>query len=218
VAAPAVRTKTMLAGATGTSRAFAVPEGTVAGDLLLIWAYIESAGTAKFALSGWTKLAETGQTSEGWRAVCFALPNWDGKTTSYSLTWGGASRRSSGAIEAIAGAETKTPINAQSGAGFRENASSKNAVVDGLTTTVDECLLLSGAFNDNGSLATPATGWTEDGDQADSPQIAHQNIAPAKGSQAGVTHTLGIASINLTLMVAVAPSPLAQRRRFTSVG
>jgi len=208
----------MLAGATGTSRAFAVPEAAVAGDLLLIWAYIESAGVATFSLSGWTRLAETGQSSEGWRAVCFALPNWDGKTTSYTLTWGGASKRSSGAIEAIAGAETKTPIHAQSGASFKENASSKNAVVDGLTTTVDECLLLSGVFNDNGSLANPASGWTEDGDQADSPQIAHQNLAPAKGSQAGVTHTLGIASINLTLMLAIQPSPVTKRRRFTSVG
>jgi hypothetical protein len=208
----------MLAGVSGTTRAYTVPENAAAGDLLLIWAYMEAAGAATFSLSGWTKLAETAQPSEGWRAVCFALPNWDGKTTAYTLGWGGASKRNSGAIEAIAGAETKTPINAQSGAGFKENASSKNAVVGGLTTTVDECLLLSGAFNDNGSLATPATGWTEDGDQADSPQIAHQNAAPAKGEQPSVTHTLGIASISLTLMLAIQPSPISKRRRFTSVG
>ncbi len=217
MAAPAFRSKTMLAGASGTTRAYTVPENAAAGDLLLIWAYIEATGIT-FSLSGWTKLAETTQVSEGWVAVCFALPNWDGKTTGYTLSWGGASKRNSGAIEAIAGAETKTPINAQSGAGFKENASSKNAVVGGLTTTVDECLLLSGVFNDNGSPASPATGWTEDGDQADSPQIAHQNAAAAKGEQPSVTHTLGITSISLTLMLAIQPSPVTKRRRFTSVG
>lgn len=217
MAAPAFRSKTMLAGVSGTTRAYTVPENAAAGDLLLIWAYIEATGIT-FSLSGWTKLAETTQASEGWVAVCFALPNWDGKTTGYTLSWGGASKRNSGAIEAIAGAETKTPINAQSGVGFKENTSSKNAVVAGLTTTVDECLLLSGVFNDNGSPASPATGWTEDGDQADSPQIAHQNAAAAKGEQPSVTHTLGIASISLTLMLAIQPSPTAKRRRFTSVG
>lgn len=217
MAAPAFRAMTMLPGTGGTSRVYTVPASAAPGDLLLAWAYIEATGIT-FSLSGWTKVAETTQASEGWVAVCFALPNWDGKTTTYTLTWGGASKRNSGAIEAIAGAEAKTPINAQSGAGFKENASSKNAVVAGLTTTVDECLLLSGVFNDNGSLASPASGWTEDGDQADSPQIAHKTASVAKGAQESVTHTLGIASINLTLMLAIQPAPGANRRRFTSVG
>jgi len=217
VAAPAFRAITMLPGTGGTSRVYTVPASAAPGDLLLVWAYIEATGIT-FSLSGWTKIAETTQASEGWVAVCFALPNWDGKTTTYTLTWGGANKRTSGAIEAIAGAETKTPINAQSGAGFKENASSKNAVVAGLTTTVDECLLVSGVFNDNGSLASPGSGWTEDGDQADSPQIAHKTAAVSKGAQEGVTHTLGIASINLTLMLAIQPAPGASRRRFTSVG
>lgn len=208
----------MLAGAAGTTRTYAVPATAVAGDLLLIWAYIETSGIT-FSLSGWTKLAETTQASEGWVAVCFALPNWDGKTTEYTLSWGGAKKRNSGAIEAIAGSDAKSPVNAQSGAGFKENSSSKNAVVASLTTTVEECLLLSAVFNDNGSLASPASGWTEDGDQADSPQICHKNAAASKGEQASVTHTLGTASISLTLMLAIQPTTTpAKRRRFTSVG
>ncbi|HEX6687295.1 MAG TPA: hypothetical protein VF085_01365 [Solirubrobacterales bacterium] len=217
MAAPAFRAITMLPGTSGTTRVYTVPASAAPGDLLLVWAYIETTGIT-FSLSGWTKVAETTQASEGWVAVCFALPSWDGKTTEYTLSWGGAKKRNSGAIEAIAGAETKTPINAQSGAGFKENASSKNAVVAGLTTSVDECLLISGVFNDNGSLASPASGWTEDGDQADSPQIAHKTASVSKGEQASVTHTLGIASINLTLMLAIQPAPGSNRRRFTSVG
>ncbi len=210
----------MLPGAVGTNRVYSVPKSAAPGDLLLIWAYIESAGSAKFSLSGWTKLAETLQPSEGWLAVCFALPAWDGKTTSYTLTWGGASKRSSGAIESIASADAEAPINAQSGAGFKENTpASKNAVVGGLTTTVNECLLLTGVFNDEGSPASPASGWTEDGDQADSPQLCHKTLTVAKGAQASVTHTLSISSINLTLMLAIAPSTTPpKRRRFTSVG
>jgi hypothetical protein len=210
----------MLPGATGTTRAFAVPKSAAPGDLLLIWAYINAAGTAKFSLSGWTKLAETLQSSENWLAVCFALPAWDGKTTSYTLSWGGASKRSSGAIESIASADAASPINAQSGAGFKENTpASKSAAVGGLTTTVNECLLLSGVFNNEGSPASPAGGWTEDGDQADSPQLCHKNVPVAKGAQASVTHTLGISSISLTLMLAIAPSTTTpKRRRFTSVG
>lgn len=207
----------MLPGTGGTTRVYTVPASAAPGDLLVIWAYIEATGIT-FSLAGWTKIAETTQASEGWVAVCFALPSWDGKTTEYTLSWGGANKRNSGAIEAIAGAEAKTPINAQSAAGFKENASSKNAAVGGLTTMVDECLLLSGVFNDNGSLASPATGWTEGGDQADSPQICHKTASVPKGEQAGVTHTLGIASINLSLMLAIQPAPGSNRRRFTSVG
>jgi hypothetical protein len=217
VAAPAFRTKTMLAGSTGTTRVYTVPATAVAGDLLVIWAYIETTGVS-FSLSGWTKVAETTQASEGWVAVCFVLPNWNGKTTEYTLSWGGANKRNSGAIEAIGGADASSPLDAQSGAGFKENSSSKNAAVAGLTTTVDECLLLSAVFNDNGSLASPASGWTEDGDQADSPQLAHKTAAVSKGEQAGVTHTLGTASISLTLMLAVRPPQSAKRRRFVSVG
>jgi hypothetical protein len=207
----------MLAGSTSTTRKYTVPGTAVAGDLLLIWAYIETTGVT-FSLSGWTKVAESTQASEGWVAVCFALPGWDGKTTEYTLTWGGASKRNSGAIEAISGTDAKSPLNAQSGAGFKENSSSKNAVVAGLTSTVNECLLLSVVFNDNGSLASPASGWTEDGDQADSPQIAHKTASVGKGEQASVTHTLGTASISLTLMLAIQPPQTAGRRRFTSVG
>jgi hypothetical protein len=208
----------MLVGSTGTSRVYTVPATAAAGDLLAIWAYIETTGIT-FSLSGWTKLAETTQSSEGWVAACFVLPNWDGKTTEYTLGWGGAKKRNSGAIEAIGGADAKSPLNAQSGAGFKENSSSKNAVVAGLTTTVNECLLLSAVFNDNGSVASPASGWTEDGDQADSPQICHKTASASKGEQASVTHTLGTASISLTLMLAIQPpQATAQRRRFTSVG
>lgn len=206
----------MLAGATGTSRTYTVPATSAAGDMLVIWCYVEALVT--LSLSGWTKVAESQQSSEAWTAACFLLPNWNGSTTTYSLGWGGASKRNAGAIESISSADTGSPLNAQSGAGFKENSSSKNAVVDGLTTTVEECLLLSGVFNDNGATASPAGGWTEDGDQADSPQIAHANAAAAKGVQGGVAHTLSHASISLTLMLAIAPSSTVRRRRFVSLG
>jgi len=204
MAAPIFHARTMAGGATGTKRVITVPATASAGDALLIWAYIETTGIT-FSLSGWTKAAETAQVSEGWTAVCFALANWNGSTTTYELTWGGASKFNAVAIEAISGADTTAPLHAQSGAGFKENASSKNAVVGGLTTTVDECLLLSGVFNDNGSTVTPGSGWTEDGDQADSPEICHKTTAVSKGAQESVTHTLGIASISLTLMLAIQP-------------
>ncbi|HET6999541.1 MAG TPA: hypothetical protein VFI03_13255 [Solirubrobacterales bacterium] len=217
MAAPAFRARTMLAGATATSRTYAVPATSKAGDTLIIWCYVEALVT--LSLSGWTKLAETQQVSEGWTAGCFVLANWNGSTTTYVLSWGGASKRNSGAIESISGADTGSPVNAQSGAGMRENASSKNAVVDGLTTTVEECLLLSGVYNNNGATASPGSGWTEDGDQADSPQICHKTAAASKGVQSSVTHTLGHSSINLTLMLALQPPPVTgKRRRFVSVG
>ncbi len=194
----------MRGGAASTKTTYEVPATASAGDALLLWVYIEALVTFT-PPSGWTKVAETQQASEAWTAACFVLPNWNGTTTKHEVTWGGASKFNAGAIEAISGADLKTPVHAQSGAGFKENASSKNGVVGGLTTTVDECLLLSCIFNDNGSTVTPATGWTEDGDTADSPEIAHKTTSVSKGEQASVTHTLGIASISLTLMLAIQP-------------
>lgn len=216
MAPPSFRARTMLAGATGTSRTYTVPATSAAGDTLLIWCYVEALVT--ISLTGWTKVAETQQAGEAWTAACFLLPSWDGSTTTYVVSWGGASKRNSGAIESIGGADPSTPLNAQSGAGFRENAASKNAVVDGLTTSFEECLLVSGVFNNNGSPASPASGWTEDGDQADSPQICHRDTPASEGAQAGVTQTLGITSINLTLMLAMRPPPPVPRRRFLSLG
>lgn len=217
MSAPAFRARTMLAGATGSSRTYTVPATSAAGDTLVIWCCVEALVT--ISVSGWAKVAESQQSSEAWTAACFLLANWDGSTTTYAVGWGGASKRNSGAIESISGADTGSPLNAQSGAGLRENASSKNAVVDGLTTTVEECLLLSGVFNDNGATATPASGWTEDGDQADSPQIAHKTAAASKGAQGSVTHALSHSSISLTLMLAIqASQAAAARRRFVSLG
>lgn len=77
----------MLPGTGGTTRFYTVPASAAPGDLLLVWAYIEATGIT-FSLTGWTKVAESTQASEGWVAVCFALPNWDGKTTTYTLTLG----------------------------------------------------------------------------------------------------------------------------------
>jgi len=210
----------MLVGATGTTRKYTVPGTAVKGDTLVIWHYIETTGIVfSVAGGGWEKRAQTKQTSEGWEAVCLVLPNWNGTTTEYTLEWGGGSKYNAGSIVVAEGADTASPVNAQSGANFKENASSKNAVVDGPTTTSDENLLISGAFNDNGSSATPGSGWTEDGDQADSPHVAHKNEAVNKGAQSSVTHSLGTASISLTLMLALQPpQSAAKRRRIGSVG
>lgn len=221
MANPKVRTASMLAGSSVNSRKYSVPGTAVKGDTLLIWAYIETTGiTFSVAGGGWTKIAQTKQTSEGWEAVAFILPSWNGTTTEYTLEWGGTKKFNAGAIVVVESADPTTPLGAQSGANFRENTpASKSAAVDGLTATRDGSLLITGVFNDNGSLGGEASGWTEVGDQADSPQICSRNELATKGAQPGVTHSLGTSSISLTLMIAIQPAPKAKgRRRFTSIG
>jgi hypothetical protein len=156
-------------------------------------------------------LAQTKRADNALTIAWFILPNWDGATISYSITWGGANAYRSAITAACIGCDPTTAHNAVSGANFKENASSTNALVDGLTTTVDECLLLSCVNNWNGVGASAAVGWTEDKDNLDL-QLCHKTAAASKGAQGSVTHTYGSSQVSMTLMVALQPSQKAGPR------
>ncbi len=220
--AVAHRQTTAIAGAAGTTRTFTVPGTAVKGDTLCIAVVVEGSVTIGLPSGGqtWTQKAQTKQGSL-FTIACFELANWNGTDTTYTVAWGGSSKYRSGTITAISGTDTTTPTNATSGANFKENTpASKNAVVDGPTTTVDNCLLFSVIVNWEGRNATAGSGWTEDGDNADV-QVAHKTALVAKGAQSSVTHTYGANAVSLTLMLAFQPpaeGEAAKRRRFASVG
>lgn len=222
MAAPSLRAKTAVSGGSGTSLGFTVPAGTQAGDALYIWAVVEGTVTIALPTGGqtWTQVSQTQVGGGTPRAVaCFELPNWNGTDTAYTVGWGGSSKYRSGIIESFQGADKAAPRNAQSGAAWKENTpASTNAVVDGLTTTVNECLLVSCILNWNGAGATAAGGWTEDADNLDL-QVARINAAVNAGVQSSVTHTYGSAQVSHTLMIALQPSQIvAEPRRLTLLG
>lgn len=214
MAAPAFRSVRLLPAAVAANAVFEVPAGAVAGDTLHIGIKVEDdLITIGLPTGGQTWKAVAAQkenSGEGWTCAVFELANWNGTDTKYTVAWGGASDGRKGAIVAFKGTDTTNPRNATSNATIKENAATKNAVVDGYTTTVDECLRVSWVFNNDGLTVTPAAGWTEDADQTDSPQLAHKTEAVNKGEQAAVTHTLGSAVNSMTLGYALQPPPPAE--------
>lgn len=222
MAAPTYRSSAQFGGSNGTTLTIERPAGAEAGDALVCHFVVEGARSINLPTGGqaWTQLAQTKRADNALTIAWFILPNWDGATTSYSITWGGASTYRSAITAACIGCDPISAHNAVSGENFKENASSKNALVDGLTTTVDECLLISCINNWNGAGATAAAEWTEDKDNLDL-QLARKNAAVSKGVQSSVAHTYGTNQVSMTMMVALQPlqeKEVAQPSRLALLG
>ena len=219
MAAPAYRATSFVTGTSASSAKFTVPEAAKSGDALLIWVFNDGASAMGLPTGGqtWTRLAETQGGDQ--RVAGFILPNWNGTDKEFTVSWTGSFYRA-GAIQAYSGCDTTKAHDATSGENFRENGTTP-ATVDGLTTTVNECRLISCVFQDEGALIAPGSGWTERGDQADSPQVAEKNSSVEAGAQSGVTHTWQYSSgISMTLMVALRPpqEAVAKPNRLTLLG
>jgi len=209
MATPDYRAKTMFAEATGTTRKVSVPSGTLKGDSVYVAIQVAQKTVPIVAPEGWKEVAgQLDQALEAARHAVFYLANWDeakhGKE--FTFSWGGASKGNRGVIWSMLGSDATNPVAAVSNATLKENTpKSKSAICDALTTMTKENRLVTIVFNNEGATATPAAGWTEQGDQTDGPQICTKTTSVEAGVQAAVTHTLTIASLGVTVQFAVQP-------------
>lgn len=209
MAAPAFRAATAYPGAKATSRTVTVPAGSKAGDAVFVAIKVAIKGTIS-APAGWTDAAKPKTAAiEEWTVAVFKLPNWDGVTTEYTFTWGGASKESHAIVFSVEGADTTTPVNAVSSETIQENTpASTKATVPAYTTTAKECRLFAIIFGNEGFTYTPGTGYTELADQADGPEAAYKSAAVEPGEQAKYEATSGSA-VTLTIGFAVQPPQAA---------
>lgn len=202
MAVPTFHKIRMFPEASGTTAIFNTPEGASAGDTLQIGIVVAAVVTISVAGGGWTQLftGEGPQASETY--ALFQLPNWNGTTTSYTVEYGGASKFCNGAIAAYSGTDKLTPHNAL---GTAKKAEAKEAEILAPTTTNKECLLVAWVFNGSGFTANPASGWTEDGDQAAGPEISHKNVGVEPGAQTAIKIVLNNTTKYISFMVALQP-------------
>jgi hypothetical protein len=205
MATPALRANNIYAGAKATSRTVTVPAGSKAGDALFVAIQVGLKGTI-VAPAGWTEVAKQKTAAiEEWTCAVFKLANWDGVTTEYNFTWGGASKESVADIWSTEGADTTAPVNAVSSGTIQEvTPASTKATIPAYTTTANECRLFTVVFNNEGFTYTPSAGYTEFADQAGGPECAYKAASAEAGEQAKAESTSGSA-VTLVLGFAVQP-------------
>ena len=203
--AVAIRSTSLGAFTSGTTRATSAPTGKSSGDALLLFFYVEANVTIATP-SGWSvAIPKHTETSEGWTAIAFSRVADGTAADTPTITWGGSNKGNVYVMAAYTGCDQTTPVNVAASA-FRDNSTaSTSAVVDSVTTTTANCLAVSVVFNDNGGVVTPGTGWTEDRDSADGIEVAHKTtIVASAGAVGSVTHTIN-SSRTQTAMLALQP-------------
>jgi hypothetical protein len=154
-------------GTTSTNLVLTAPSGITAGELLLLIVCDDYANTATHfnAVTGWTKLGESGSATPDayigvyWRIATGTEGSSQTVTSTAAAYWLGWYLR-------ISGADTTAPINAQSFA--ISSATGVNPhVIPQITTTVDKCLAIYGLSFDggDGALFSVASPWTESAEQ-----------------------------------------------------
>lgn len=207
-----VKTATVATGG-ATSIACDKPVGTLEGDLLLavVSARDNTASQSLTSPSGWTEIDQVvfGSIISGvWYKIA-------GVSEPSSYTWtildiGGQSEFASIAISRISGTDGTTPINVWS-----KDTNATNTCPS-ITTTVDNCLLLTLLTNNGGGSGRdfdPPSGYTEQWaiDSAGS-GAEGQDGASKTGGAAGATGTadfsviLGSAINTVNWHIAIAPA------------
>jgi hypothetical protein len=191
------------AGPTGNTASFSVPGGTASGDLGLIIVGIGTGQGSTFNTpSGWTELWQdnlnAGGTTGRWAAYWRTEP---ASPASVDVTWTSYARHYVGARYRITGHDATAPINATSAlssGSVASNASPPEFTIGGLTTTVDDCLLIAALCWQSGNFnATPyvvPSGWSATGlnhtSVSSGPRpsaCAFQRTAASAGASGGVT-------------------------------
>lgn len=193
-------------GATSANTAtFSVPSGTASGDLGLILVGIGTGQGSTFNTpSGWTELWQdnlnAGGTTGRWAAYWRTEP---ASPASVDVTWSSYARFYVGARYRITGHDATAPINAigsLTAGAVASNASPPEFAVSGLTTTVDDCLLIVALCwqcgNFNGTPYAVPSGWSATGLNHTSvasglrpSACAFQRTAASAGATGGVTIT-----------------------------
>lgn len=206
MALPAFRARTMFPETAGTSMKQIVPATTVKGDTLLAAVQVSAKVTIIGPGSGWVEVAAQKIVAiEEWTCSVWVLPNWDGVTTEYTWTWGGASKGRHGWIASFSGADLTNPVSAVSNATIKEcTPASTVATIDAYTTPTNENRLVQVLFNNEGRAATPPANYTEFADQTAGPAGNYKTAGVEKGEQPKVEITVAT-QVTMTLGFALQP-------------
>jgi len=197
-------------GSTETTLTCTAPSGIQAGELLFIFAGSDENGnTDGFSISGWTEIAENGDSSTDARIAAYykTASGGDGdatlNTTESNETWCVYMR--------ISGVDTADPINAQSEDGG-SCSSFTSCTMSRVTTDEDDTLVLVGLSFDGGDgdpFAVSGTGWTKGDDITSGTRSTEASGVFAYASQesagtgASVTFTPNTTDGAVTIMVAL---------------
>jgi hypothetical protein len=198
--------------ATSTNLVLAAPTGITAGELLLLIVSDDYATTVSphfNAVTGWTKLGESGSTTpDAYIGVYWRIATGtEGTVTVTSTTaayWMGWYIR-------ISGANTTAPINTQNFA-ISTAAGVNPHVIPQITTTVDNCLAIYGMSFDGGDGApfSVTSPWTESAEQTNGAATTYNSGCWGTKVQATAGAT-GTASVTCALIDGAAYFQLAIR-------
>lgn len=190
---------TYLAGSFTSGAAVAVPTGTAAGQVVLVFIYVESGNGTISGPAGFTQKASIDGTNhdlEIWWKRCTGTDSG-----TYAFTWSGNPWREAVAVRFSGCITTGDPFDVTStntGTGGTTPAVSA-------TTTVADTLKVWAATNFNGGAWTPPSGWTERVDTGGGIGAATlaQAAAGATGSVTG--SSAGGAAVSLAFLGALKP-------------
>jgi hypothetical protein len=190
------------------------PAGTQLDDLLVAFIYQDALGDAATAPAGWTKERYHSRDATQDNALtCFWKIATAAEVAATNFSFTAGANNGAGEIHLIRGVNLTTPINISQG----NNQSLADPIVNGVTTTVANCLIIMALVQSNLSTQTydPPAGYTENTDfdlllvaslfsrdltSARKPQAA----AAATGNQA--FNSTGLANADYAgMVIAVAP-------------
>lgn len=144
-----------------------IPDGTVAGDLLLAFVGYTKTGSSPASVSvpsGWTLARHqglSGSVNSSYKACFYKIANGsEGTDQSFSLSLAppvGTLHRLSGEIHRVIGVDTTTPINATAAATLLSTALTPDPVSPSVTTTVVNCLVFASLQHDHLALTQTHT-------------------------------------------------------------
>jgi hypothetical protein len=143
-------------GATTLSLTIPAPANEQQGDVLIAQLAINNTGITVTAPSGWTQIRV--DSGNGIMQALYYHIAGTSEPASYTWSWSGTGANAAGSIGAFSGINTSAPINASSGAASSSQSSSITA--PGVTTTVDNAVVI-GFFGIRASTSiTLPTGET----------------------------------------------------------
>lgn len=207
MAAPTVRGVGTVAIQTGVATP-GYPTGTTAGDLAIM--VVECAGTQSVTVSEWTEVASspqtTGDIATGTSLQVFyrtvSDPSTDNRTTSDS-----GNHQLTRIIGITAGTwNTSNPINATGGG--VDSSATTSVSISGVTTTVDECLLVYAVSGSDPDLTTTTefSSWANASLESADEQIDNSGTSGNGGAIGAATGVKATSGASGTMTVTAATS------------
>ncbi len=192
------------------------PSGTAANDVLIAFVYIDNTSTVSTVGSGYTLIVgpQDGGNADERVYAYYKILSGAESNTSWAIS---AARQWSMTVHRITGADTTTPIDTSAGGTGSGASNSTSQPMPAITTTADECLILSIVCTDQttytpGSLTPPSTPtFTEIYDVENTGSNMGIGVASATKTPAGAVGTASwtINAADRAALISVAIKPAA---------